>query len=141
MPFLTEKGILIFLPCPAPAGLFVHNFCLHFRHPSLDASLESENGIGPAAFPAFASPGVVPAFSASSCCPALRLTLAPRAVFPRVLPGHSPGLCLSPSLPSRAFPLPKACGLPSSVLVGNVHWGRLVVLWAVARVPGLPRCS
>lgn len=108
----------------------------------LDASLESENGIGPAAFPAFASPGVVPAFSASSCCPALRLTLAPRAVFPRVLPGHSPGLCLvSPSLPSRAFPLPKACGLPSSVLVGNVHRGRRVVLWAVARVPGLSRCA
>lgn len=130
----------------------LEDFRFHFRHPSLDASLESENGIGPAAFPAFASPGVVPAFSASSCCPALRLTLAPRAVCPRVLPGHSPGLCLSPSLPSRAFPLHlgllghppsalTACGLPSSVLVGNVHRGRLVVLWAVARVPGLSRCA
>lgn len=130
----------------------LEGFRFHFRHPSLDASLESENGIGPAAFPAFASPGVVPAFSASSCCPALRLTLAPRAVCPRVLPGHSPGLCLSPSLPSRAFPLHPglvghppsaltACGLPCSVLVGNVHRGRLVVLWAVARVPGLSRCA
>ena len=65
----------------------------------------------------------------------------------RVAHGHSCGgpfsraNLVSPSLPSRAFPLPKACGLPSSVLVGNVHRGRLVVLWAVARVPGLPRCS
>ena len=36
-----------------------------------------------------------------------------------------PGNLVSPSLPSRAFPLPKACGLPSSVLVGNVHRGGL----------------
>ena len=128
----------------------------HFPPPFQPSITGCPSGAGkryrPSAHHTFAYPGVVPAFSASSCCPALRLTLAPRAVCPRVLPGHSPGLCLSPSLPSRAFPLHlgllghppsalTACGLPSSVLVGNVHRGRLVVLWAVARVPGLSRCA
>ena len=41
------------------------------------------------AFPTFACPGVVPAFSASSCCPALRLTLAP----PCGLPASEPTFC------------------------------------------------
>ena len=69
---------------------------------------EIGNDLGrPAAFPAFACREVSPAFSASSCCPAVRLTLAPRpaTVSRRTLSAVFPAVCLFRPRhgPSRGF--------------------------------------
>ena len=65
----------------------------HFPPPFQPSITGCPSGAGkryrPSAHHTFAYPGVVPAFSASSCCPALRLTLAPRAVCPLCL-NHPP---------------------------------------------------
>ena len=98
-----------------------------------------DNTIGPAAFPAFAYPGVIPAFSASSCCPALRLTLAPRAVFPLFL-RHPPlpcrrllSRCAWASSGIRPLPWPLAA-CRARYLWGRLRFRALWLLWAVARV-------
>ena len=70
----------------------------HFPPPFQPSNTGCPSGAGkryrPSAHHTFAYPGVVPAFSASSCCPALRLTLAPREVFPLV--AHGGGVFVFP---------------------------------------------
>ena len=80
----------------------------------------------PSAHHAFACTGVIPAFSASSCCPTLRLTLAPRAVCPRFLSHPFPVL----RVPSRSQGL---AAVLHPVLVGSRSAGPFS-FWPVGRV-------
>lgn len=113
----------------------------HFPPPFQPSNTGCPSGAGkryrPSAHHTFAYPGVVPAFSASSCCPALRLTLAPRAVCPLCLDTRpcEPRSRLRWGLFRSHTPI--ARGLPAAQAGCPTGWRWYLAPWG--RVPGLPR--